>query len=83
MMIYVDQELDVTGVSCPLPLLKAKMALSKMSSGKRLRVYATDGSPGDFASFAQISGHILLESSEQQGFIFIHYSISKRYRIFD
>ena len=67
-MMKVDQELDVKGVNCPLPLLKAKMVLSKMTSGQILRVYATDaGSVRDFASFAQISGHILLESDNQQG----------------
>lgn len=72
MMIEVDQELDVKGVNCPLPLLKAKMALSKMASGQVLRIYATDaGSVRDFASFAQISGHILLESDEQQG-VYVH-----------
>ena len=71
-MMKVDQELDVKGVNCPLPLLKAKMVLSKMTSGQILRVYATDaGSVRDFASFAQISGHTLLESDNQQG-VYIH-----------
>ena len=71
-MMKVDQELDVKGVNCPLPLLKAKMVLSKMTSGQILRVYATDaGSVRDFASFAQISGHTLLESDNRQG-VYIH-----------
>ncbi|OED40185.1 response regulator SirA [Endozoicomonas sp. (ex Bugula neritina AB1)] len=71
-MIDVDQELDLKGMSCPLPLLKAKQALNKMLPGQILRVLATDpGSVRDFASFAKISGHKLL-ASEEQGAIFIH-----------
>ena len=71
-MIDVDQELDLKGISCPLPLLKAKQALNRMSSGQVLRVLATDpGSVRDFASFARISGHKLL-ASEEQGGVLIH-----------
>ena len=71
-MMDVDQELDLKGMSCPLPLLKAKQALSQMQSGQVIRVYATDpGSVRDFASFAKISGHILVVSEEDQG-IYIH-----------
>ena len=71
-MMEVEQELDLKGMSCPLPLLKAKQALNKMSSGQVLRVLATDpGSVRDFASFAKISGHTLVSSEEQDG-VFIH-----------
>ena len=71
-MIHIDQEIDLKGMSCPLPLLKAKQALSKMSSGQVLKVLATDpGSVRDFASFSRISGHRLLASDEEDG-VFIH-----------
>ncbi|WP_257276472.1 MULTISPECIES: sulfurtransferase TusA family protein [unclassified Endozoicomonas] len=71
-MIEVNVELDLKGMSCPLPLLRAKQALSKMDQGEVLRVQATDpGSVRDFASFARISGHRLLSSDEASGvFIF-------------
>ncbi|MGI9281777.1 MAG: sulfurtransferase TusA family protein [Endozoicomonas sp.] len=71
-MIEVDVELDLKGMNCPLPLLRAKQALSKMNSGEVLRVQATDsGSVRDFASFARISGHRLLASDDVSGvFIF-------------
>ena len=46
-------ELDVTGLQCPMPLLKAKRALNVMAPGERLRVLATDqGSVRDFRVFA-------------------------------
>lgn len=61
-------EVDARGLSCPLPLLKAKQALNKMQSGERLHVLATDvGSVRDFRTFAELSGNRLLESTEQDG----------------
>lgn len=61
-------ELDTCGLSCPLPLLKAKQALNQMQSGQVLRVLATDqGSWRDFEVFAQQSGHQLLERHQDQG----------------
>ncbi len=71
-MTEVDLELDLKGMNCPLPLLKAKQAMSKMQSGEVIRVEATDpSSVRDFASFARISGHELLVSDELNG-VFIH-----------
>ena len=56
-----DVELDATGLNCPLPLLKAKMALNKMSSGQTLKMIATDaGSQRDIRTFARLAGHQLL-----------------------
>ena len=61
-------ELDTCGLSCPLPLLKAKQALNRMASGEQLRVLATDpGSRRDFRVFAEQSGHRLLASEERDG----------------
>ena len=60
--------LDVKGLKCPMPLLKAKMALNEMAAGETLEVFATDsGSIRDFAVFSQQSGHQLLESAENNG----------------
>lgn len=64
----VPQELDATGLSCPMPLLKAKQALNRLETGQYLRVLATDsGSVRDFQVFADHSGHELLEFSESGG----------------
>ena len=49
-------------MNCPLPILKAKKALSDMQSGQTLRVLATDaGSVRDFQAFAKQTGNELLE----------------------
>ncbi len=63
-----DIELDARGLTCPLPLLRAKKALNAMSSGQVLRVVATDpGSAQDFRVFAQRAGHALLGLTETAG----------------
>ena len=62
------QVLDVTGLSCPMPLLKAKKALNELPAGAHLNVLATDpGSVRDFEVFTRQSGNILLESGEADG----------------
>jgi len=63
------QEVDARGLACPLPLLKAKQALNQLTSGEKLKVFATDeGSVRDFKTFAELSGNILLESSQDDAF---------------
>lgn len=60
--------LDVKGLSCPLPILRAKKTLSGMQSGETLEVLSTDGGAwDDFDYFCQHSGHALLERSETEG----------------
>ncbi len=49
------------GLSCPLPILRAKKALATLQSGQVLRVEATDpGSKQDFSAFARQTGNALL-----------------------
>ena len=60
--MQIDQELDTRGLNCPLPILKAKKALTTMQSGELLRVTSTDaGSMRDFAAFAKQTGNTLLD----------------------
>ena len=67
-MDRIDAELDVQGLDCPMPLLKAKRALNGMEGGERLRVVATDpGSARDFEAFARLSGNPLIESHSTAG----------------
>ena len=67
MDIAIDAFLDVCGLACPLPLLKAKQALNKLTSGQVLKVTCTDpGSVHDFEAFARQSGHHLLAFEQLQ-----------------
>jgi TusA-related sulfurtransferase len=63
-----DAELDASGLSCPLPLLKAKLELNRLASGAVLKVIATDaGSQRDFRAFAKLAGHSLLHEEVEGG----------------
>ncbi|BAU58353.1 sulfurtransferase TusA family protein [Halorhodospira halochloris] len=67
-MADFDQELDATGLNCPMPILKAKKTLATMNSGEVLHVIATDpGSVQDFDSFSKQTGHELIEQGEEEG----------------
>ncbi|MFM1891050.1 MAG: hypothetical protein RLZ44_127 [Pseudomonadota bacterium] len=67
-MADFDQELDASGLNCPLPILRAKKALAGMDAGKVLHIIATDpGSVKDFEAFAKQTGNELLESKEVGG----------------
>lgn len=56
-----DQELDASGLKCPLPILRAKKALASMESGQVLKITSTDpNTVGDFVRFAEQTGNTLL-----------------------
>lgn len=60
-----DRELDARGLNCPLPILRAKKALTAMETGQILRILATDpGAVKDFQAFAKQTGHELVSSAE-------------------
>ncbi len=60
-----DHKLDVSGLSCPLPMLRAKKALATLTSGQTLEVIATDpAAPTDFEAFCHQTGNVLVESGQ-------------------
>lgn len=70
--MQIHKEIDTRGLNCPLPILKAKKALSDMASGELLKVVATDsGSLRDFQAFAKQTGNELVEQ-QTVGEEFIH-----------
>lgn len=67
-MSEFDQEIDTSGLNCPLPILRAKKTLAGMESGKVLHIIATDsGAVKDFEAFSKQTGNELLESMESDG----------------
>lgn len=42
-----QQELDTSGLSCPMPVLRTKKAIKKLASGEVLHVIATDPASND------------------------------------
>lgn len=64
--IEIEREVDARGLNCPLPILRAKKALTDLASGKVLKVISTDpGSKRDFEAFARQTGHELVSVNEQ------------------
>ena len=62
-----DQTLDVRGLQCPLPILKAHRALQHMEPGAKLKVLATDpGAQDDFDAFCLSKGHLMLEATTSE-----------------
>ena len=60
-----DKEIDTSGLNCPLPILKAKKALTELHSGQTLKVIATDpGSWRDFEAFAKQTGNSLVSQEK-------------------
>lgn len=68
-----DQELDATGLNCPLPILRAKKAINGLEGGQTLKIISTDpGSVKDFEAFCKQTGNELLSSAEEAGkFLFM------------
>ena len=66
-------ELDTKGLSCPLPILKVKKAMTRLEDNDILLVESTDpGSVKDFEVFCQTQGHQLLKSTHKNGIFIFH-----------
>jgi tRNA 2-thiouridine synthesizing protein A len=60
--------MDLSGLKCPLPVLKARRQISQMPAGGILVVIADDpAAPLDFDHFCQTGGHDLLENVAKDG----------------
>ena len=62
----VAKILDVKGVLCPIPVLKAKQAISQVAPGAVLEIIATDpAAKEDIPAWARRAGHDLLSMQEE------------------
>lgn len=64
----MSDPLDLRGLACPLPVLRANKALRGMAAGETLVLLATDpAAVKDFHAYAQETGHELLAWAEEEG----------------
>lgn len=64
----MQQELDLRGLKCPMPMLRTKKALASLPSGTVITVHATDPNVlEDFTAFCRHTGHKLLSHQEENG----------------
>lgn len=76
-----ETTLDVKGMACPLPVLRANRALRSLAPGDKLRVLATDrAAVGDFQAFCRETGHALVAQGEEGGVF--SFTIRKRADLF-
>lgn len=60
--------LDLTGLSCPLPVLRANKAAKNLIPGEILELHVTDpNAPKDLTIFCENTGHEILEQTEDGG----------------
>jgi len=63
-----DLTVDAKGTNCPIPILKAKKAITTLPKGAVLEILATDpGALPDFQAFCRSTGNTLLEHEETAG----------------
>ena len=57
--------LDVTGLKCPLPVVKASREIAAMKTGERLLVLSTDpASVPDMEGWAKVDPRVAIERQE-------------------
>lgn len=75
--IPADAVLDVTGLCCPMPVLRSRQAIDRLEPGQILEVRATDpGSRRDIPAWASQLGHEVVQVQEDGGVV--HFFIRKR-----
>ncbi len=63
-----DFFVDATGLSCPMPVVKAKKGIDTLESGQTLEIHTTDqGSKSDLTAWAKSAGHELVNLEEVDG----------------
>mgnify|MGYP001598700663 CR=1 FL=1 len=64
----MSHKLDVRGLVCPLPVLRARKAIASVPKGALLEILVTDPmAPTDIAAFCQTAGHELVSTTEAGG----------------
>ena len=73
-----DKMLDVRGLSCPMPIVKARQEVNTLQPGQVLKLLSTDrGSVKDFQGWAQAAKNIELLAQETEQMdgkeVYVHY----------
>jgi tRNA 2-thiouridine synthesizing protein A len=63
-----DRLLDASGLSCPMPVVKAAKEMRGLQPGQVLKIVATDhGSLADIPAWAEDTGNELLDTQNEGG----------------
>jgi tRNA 2-thiouridine synthesizing protein A len=73
-----DKQIDCTGLFCPMPIVKARQALTQMAVGEILAMLSDDpASDTDMRSWAEHAGHDLLQVSRREA---VYYFVVRKTR---
>ena len=63
--INVDKAMDLSGLACPMPVVKVSKGIKEIEVGQVLEATTTDpGSLTDFPAWARTSGHEILKTDQ-------------------
>ncbi len=63
--INVDKALDLSGLACPMPVVKVSKGIKEIEVGQVLEATTTDpGSLTDFPAWARTSGNEILKTDQ-------------------
>lgn len=69
MSVHIAHTVDARGLSCPMPIVRARKAMDSLAIGDVLEVLVTDkGAPTDFRSWCQQTEHKFLAAEPQDGY---------------
>ena len=70
----IGATLDVTGLNCPMPVVKTKQRVDELDAGAVLEVVATDpGSVNDIAGWADSTPGVELLDQDDDGDVYVHH----------
>ncbi|WML26594.1 CoA-disulfide reductase [Neobacillus sp. OS1-33] len=68
--IKVDTVVDVTGLTCPMPIIKLKKGIESLDSGQVIELQVTDrGALNDLPAWSENAGHTLLKTEQNENAI--------------
>ena len=71
MSVTIAKQLDLKGLSCPMPIVKTALAMKELATGDVVEVLATDpGSVPDFEAWCRATRNELVEQNEEEAGVF-------------
>lgn len=68
--IRVDSVVDVSGLTCPMPIVKLKKGIDLLESGQVIELHVTDrGSLNDLPAWSNNAGHTILKTEQDEKLI--------------
>ncbi|MFK9093693.1 FAD-dependent oxidoreductase [Bacillus salipaludis] len=65
--IQVDSVVDVTGLTCPMPIVKLKKGIEDLDSGQVIELHVTDrGALNDLPAWSKNAGHTILKTEQDE-----------------